>query len=79
MEQRSLLITIKSNGDIWINKDKLRIDQINSKAVSYVEDNPTIRAVILLEKDASSTYLVSVMDQLESAGIEKISMSSSTQ
>lgn len=74
-----LLIAIKSNGDIWINKDKVKIKDFKSMVKDLAIMNPDLNAVIIPDKNSSTADLVSVMDQLKSAGIEKISISTKKQ
>ncbi len=70
-----LLIAIKSNGDIWINKDKVKLKEFKSMVKDHVKKNPDIHVIIMADKDSSTATFVSVMDQLKSAGIKNKSMS----
>ena len=70
-----LLVAIKSNGDIWLNKDKIKMTDIKTMIKEHVNKNPDIHVIIMADKDSSTATFVSVMDQLKSAGIKNKSMS----
>jgi len=69
-----LLIAIKDNGKIWINKKTVKLKNVKSMAKDLVKKNPIIHAVIIADKNAPIENYVSVMDQLKSAGIDDISL-----
>ncbi|MCF6318448.1 MAG: biopolymer transporter ExbD [Proteobacteria bacterium] len=70
----NMLVAIKSNGDIWVNKKTFKLKDIKSVAEQLVLKNPNIHAVIIADRDSSTSSMASVMDQLKSAGIDEISL-----
>lgn len=70
----SILITIKDNGDIWLNKNTVKIKDLKSMVKDLTNKNPDLYAVIIADRNSSTSDLVRVMDQLKSAGIENISI-----
>lgn len=70
-----LLIAIKDNGKIWVNKKIVKLKDVKSLAKDLAKKHSDIYAVIIADRNSSTSDLVSVMDQLKSAGIDDIKIS----
>ena len=55
-------------------KNTVKIKDLKSMVKDLVNKNPDLYAVIIVDRNSSTSDLVRVMDQLKSAGIENISM-----
>jgi biopolymer transport protein ExbD len=69
-----LLFSIKDNGDIWLNKNKVKLKDLKSILKDHVKNNSDVYAVIIADRDSSIVDFTSVMDQLKSAGIKDVSL-----
>jgi biopolymer transport protein ExbD len=78
-EQTSLLVAIKPNGDIWINKRLVDIRSVRSNIERLLVESPEAGVVIQADTDARTGTLIKVMDQLRMAGVEDISIAADSQ
>ena len=66
--QGNILIAIRDNDEIWMNKRKLEIRDVRKGVEDALAENPEGSAVIVADKGARTDMLVKVMDQIKSAG-----------
>ena len=68
------MIAIKDNGQIWINKREVDIRAVRAVVEKMHAENPEGSAVIIADKGSRTGDLVTVMDQIKAAKVEKISI-----
>ncbi|MCB1586199.1 MAG: biopolymer transporter ExbD [Xanthomonadales bacterium] len=74
VEKGNILIAIKDNGQIWINKREVDIRAVRAVVEKMHAENPEGSAVIIADKGSRTGDLVTVMDQIKAAKVEKISI-----
>ena len=73
-ESGNILIAIRPNGDIWM--DKRRVDRREVRPVSerrHVE-RPEDTVVIVADKESQTKTLTDVMDQVKAGGVAEVSI-----
>ena len=73
-KKTSIIIGIKQSGEIWVDKRPVDIRALRSIVEKLHADTPDGSVVISADTKAHTGVLVSVMDQVKLAGIEKISI-----
>lgn len=74
-EKANILIAIRNNHEIWIDKRMIDIRAVRSNIERLKASNTQNSVVIQADKDAKTGTLVKVMDQIRMAGIQNISLS----
>jgi biopolymer transport protein TolR len=71
-KEERFTITIKKDGDIYLNKEKLQMDALVSKLKAISHVNPDV----YLEADKNVPYgkVIEIMAEIKAAGIEKLGM-----
>lgn len=70
----NIVIGINKAGEIWIDKHPIDIRAVRTTVERLHAETPEGSVVISADKKAETGILVSVMDQVKLAGIEKISI-----
>ena len=70
----NIIIGINKSGEIWIDKHRVDIRAVRTTVERLHADTPDGSVVITADKKAETGILVSVMDQVKLAGIDKISI-----
>lgn len=73
--EANILIAIKNNDEIWIDKRMVDIRAVRSNIERLKASNTQSSVVVQSDKDARTGVLVKVMDQVRLAGITNISIS----
>lgn len=73
--EANILIAIKNNDEIWIDKRMVDIRAVRSNIQRLKASNAQSSVVVQSDKDAKTGVLVKVMDQVRLAGITNISIS----
>jgi len=71
----TILIGIKSNDDIWMNKRLIELREVRSMVEQSKAENPKGSVVIIADKDSRIGTVTQVMDQVKMAGVEGIAIS----
>jgi len=71
----TILIGIRSNDDIWMNKRQIEMREVRSMVERAKAENPEGSVVIVADKDSRIGIVTQVMDQVRLAGIEGIAIS----
>ncbi len=69
-----VMIAIKPNGEIWMDKRQVDIRAIRAHVVRLQSEQPLGSAVVAADRATQAHVLVAVMDQLRLAGIENIAI-----
>ena len=73
--EANILIAIRNNDEIWIDKRMVDIRAVRSNIERLKASNTQSSVVVQSDKDARTGTLVKVMDQIRLAGITNISIS----
>lgn len=68
----SILVAISSENTIWINREEVPIEGVRAAVERLHRENPRGSAVIQADASAHSEFLVDVLEQIRSAGIEDV-------
>ena len=71
----TILIGIKSNDDIWMNKRLIELREVRSLVEQAKSENPKGSVVIVADKDSRIGTVTLVMDQVKMAGVLGIAIS----
>ncbi|MEX0643993.1 MAG: biopolymer transporter ExbD [Parvularculaceae bacterium] len=71
----TILVAITAENEIWINKKKVELDEVRTYVEQLKTENPKGTAVVQVDEKAESRYLVEVVNQIRSAGVERIAIS----
>ena len=74
VKKGNILVAIKEDGAIWINKQQVDIRAVRSRVEKMHAENPEANAVIIADRGSRTGDLVEVMDQIKSAGVPGISI-----
>lgn len=73
--QGNVLIAIRDNDDIWMNKQQIELHEVRTEVERAKAENPESAVVLIADRGARTGMLVEVMDQVQAAGINRISVS----
>ena len=71
----TILIGIRSNDEIWMNKREIEIREVRSLVERAKAENPEGSVVIVADKDSRIGSVTQVMDQVKMAGVKGIAIS----
>ena len=74
-QKASIIVGIRANGEIWIGKRKVDLSALRANIERLHAESPEGTVVVTADKRSETGLLVSVMDQIKLAGVEKISIS----
>lgn len=74
VKKGNILVAIKEDGIIWINKQEVDLRAVRSRVEKMHAENPEATAIIIADRGSRTGDLVEVMDQIKSAGVESISI-----
>ena len=78
-EQGNIIVAIKSNGDVWIDKRQVDIRAVRANVSRLHAEQPLGSVVIAADKDTKVKALTQVMDQIRLAGIMNASIATETE
>lgn len=70
----TIFIAIRANGEIWMDKRVVDVERVGATVEKLLAESPTDTVIVQADKEAKHGVVVSVMDQIKLAGIEKISI-----
>ena len=73
-EQGHIIVSIKANGEIWIDKRAVDIRAVRANVSRLHAENPLGSVIIAADRDTKTHVLVQVMDQIRLAGITNASI-----
>jgi biopolymer transport protein ExbD len=73
-ESGNILIAIRENGDIWMDRKKVDLRQVNILIERLHIERPDDTAVIVADKDSNAEVLAQVMDAVRIGGIRDVSI-----
>lgn len=70
----SILIGLTASGQIWMNKQKISVGQVQGKVEAARGQTPNGDVVIIADKDANTGLLVKIMNQAKLGGAQQIAI-----
>ncbi len=78
-EQGNIIVAIKANGDVWIDKRLVDIRAVRANVSRLHAEQPLGSVVIAADKETRVQVLTQVMDQVRLAGIMNASIATETE
>jgi biopolymer transport protein ExbD len=75
LQKGTILIGVKSNDDIWMNKRQIELREVRSMVERAKAENPEGSVVIVADKESRIGTVTEVMDQVKLAGVLGIAIS----
>ncbi len=69
-----LSVTVKTDGTIYINRDQIPLNDLTSALKNKTKEFKEPGVLLFADRDLSYQKLFSVMDQIRTAGINRISL-----
>ena len=76
-ESTTIFVAINADGDVWIDNRLIDIRSVRTVVARLHAENPEGSVVIQSDENARTRELVSVMDQIRQAGVEKVAIAAS--
>jgi biopolymer transport protein ExbD len=73
-ETGNILIAIRPNGDIWMQKRKVSLREIRQEIERLHVERQEDTVVIIADKESQTNVLTQVMDQVKLGGINEVSI-----
>jgi biopolymer transport protein ExbD len=73
-ESGNILIAIRENGDIWMDRKKVDLRQVNILIERLHIERPDDTAVIVADRNSNAEVLAQVMDAVRNGGIRDVSI-----
>ena len=73
-ERGNILIAVRSNDEIWMNKQRVELHAIRQMVEAARAENPESSAIIIADEGASTGMVIDLMDQVRSAGITSVAL-----
>ncbi|NOQ37135.1 MAG: biopolymer transporter ExbD [Methylococcaceae bacterium] len=73
-ESANIIIGIKPNGDVWIDKRLVDIRAVRANIARLQAENPLGAVIIAADKESKTKILIQVMDQVRLAGVMNASI-----
>jgi biopolymer transport protein ExbD len=73
-ERANILVSIKSNGEIWMDKRQIDRRAVRANVERMHAENPEGSVIILADEEAKTGLLIEVMDQARLAGVANVSI-----
>ncbi len=73
-EQGHIIISIKANGEVWIDKKVVDLRAVKANVARLHAENPLGSVIIAADRESKTYMVVDVMDQVRQAGIMNASL-----
>ncbi|MEO1243301.1 MAG: biopolymer transporter ExbD [Pseudomonadota bacterium] len=70
-----IIVAIASDDEIWINNERVTLEEVRVRVEELRLENPKSTAVIQADVEARSRMLVEVANQIRDAGVSEIAVS----
>ncbi|MGD7034362.1 ExbD/TolR family protein [Methylotuvimicrobium buryatense] len=78
-EQAHIIVSIKADGEIWIDKRAVDVRAVRANVARLQAENPLGSVIIAADRDTKTHVLVQVMDQIRLAGITNAAIATETE
>jgi biopolymer transport protein ExbD len=73
-ESGNILIAIRPNGDIWMDKRRVDIREVRTAIERLHVERPEDTVVIIADRESNTGMLTQVMDQVKLGGVSEVSI-----
>ncbi len=73
-ENGNILIAIRPNGDIWMDKRRVDIREVRPAIERLHVERPDDTVVIIADRESNTGMLTQVMDQVKLGGVSEVSI-----
>jgi biopolymer transport protein ExbD len=73
-ESGNILIAIRPNGDIWMDKRRVDIREVRTSIERLHVERPEDTVVIIADRESDTNMLTQVMDQVKLGGVSEVSI-----
>jgi biopolymer transport protein ExbD len=70
----NILIGVDTNGFIWMNKQRIELNQVRQLVEDAVNENPESSAIIIADESSATGVVIEVMDQVRLGGVIEIAV-----
>ncbi len=71
----SIIVAISDEDEIWINKERVALDEVRAAVEQLRRENPKGTAVVQADAKAKSRLLIEVVTQIRATGISDVAVS----
>jgi biopolymer transport protein ExbD len=71
----AILVAVTEDNKIYINKDEIPLEAVKTNVEKLKAENPKGTAVVQVDRNANSRYLVEVVNQIKAAGVNDVAVS----
>ena len=69
-----LTISVSSDGDVFINKQFVPLEQLQGRIEAAVAEDPEVAVMVRADEQSAFRYFVNVMDAVKGAGIVQLTI-----
>ena len=73
-ERGNILIAVRSNDEIWMNKQEVELQGVRQLVEAARAENPESSAIIVADEGASTGMVIDLMDQVRAAGVTSVAL-----
>jgi biopolymer transport protein ExbD len=73
-ESGNLLIAIRENGDIWMDRDQVELRELRALIERLHIERPDDTVVIIADRNSHAGVVARVMDEVKAGGISEVSI-----
>jgi biopolymer transport protein ExbD len=70
----NILIGIDSDGQIWVNRHMVQMNEVRQLVENAVNENPESSAVLIADEEAATGIVLDIMDQVRLGGVANIAV-----
>ncbi len=74
----TIFVAVRANGEIWLDKRPVDVERVGATIEKLLAESPSDTVIVQADKEAKHGVVVSVMDQIKLAGIDKIVVAAET-
>jgi len=71
----SIIVAISEDNEIWINKERVELQEVKAIVEQLVRENPKGTAVVQADAKSKTRLLVEVVTQIRATGVEDVAVS----
>ncbi len=71
----AVLIAITANNEIWIDKERVELNEVRYRVQQLRQETPRGNAVVQADRGSNSKTLIEVLQQVKDAGINDVAVS----
>ncbi|MAW80137.1 MAG: biopolymer transporter ExbD [Parvularcula sp.] len=71
----AIIVAISANDEIWINKERVELEEVRAVVEQLRRENPRGTAVVQADAESKTRLLVEVVTQIRSTGVADVAVS----